>query len=478
MNHSLLSNLIDFLTPEAKLSVTPWAQTYKIHDQNRFRKYVGIFALFSAAAYILHFHFVDIPQNKTPLQLWFAYRYGVAAGCIGIFLLYRFTRFTKLLRAPYFLYCLLLCYLQGQTLIWHPGTPYQYGFIMAFVMAWNIQKNILVSTACFASLVAIQVNPLLASGMSSPHITSHAILFLLALVFTRYGLKVEIEKFLGDMELLTSQKKNIEMSVEFSNQLLAFLPKLVGVRMKSLINSRSLGVAEASDFVLRPRIVPVACIYSDVRGYTKKSRNLEFISNSLLAEVQSITSVVDECLGIPRKIGDLVFAYFDSGDLVENTLRSLIAATRIASANSEHNDLVPEESRVNRRIIVTNGLSVVGNLGTSASSIEITAMGPPINLASRIDELTKTPNFQKACPADHIICPTELAFVIKGLAPKTKIYEVKLDELELSIRDFEHEKSIWMIEPSAENLELFKNALNLYSQDLKDRNGLVHMEAA
>ncbi len=478
MNHSWLSSFIEFLAPESKLNVTLWADSYKIHDRTRFKKFVGIFTLFCAAAYILHFHFVDIPQHKEPIEKWFFYRYGVALFCVGIFLLYRFLPLTRYLRTPYSLACLGLCYLQGQTLIWHAGTPYQYGFIMAFIMAWTIQKNILTSAIFFLSLVLVQVDPLLMTAVPTPHIISHTILFLVALIFTRYGLKVEIEKFLSDMELLSSQKKNIEMSLEFSNQLLAFLPKLIGARMKSLISSRAVGVTEASDFVLRPRIVPVACLYSDVRGYTKKSRNLEFISNSLLTEVQNITEVVDECSGIPRKIGDLVFAYFDSGDLVQNSLKSSIAAIKIANINALHNESVQAESVVSRKIIITSGLSVVGNLGTSSSSIEITAMGPPINLAARIDELTKTSEFQAACPPDHIICPTELAFIIKGLAPSAKIYEVKLEELGLKIRDFEHEQSIWLIAPSLDNLEHLQTALHNYSQDLKERNGLVSQEAA
>lgn len=375
-----------------------------------------------------------------------------------------------MLRFPFYLSTLAFCYLQGLTLIWHPGTPYQYGFIIAFVMAWSLHTSLFRTMLSFTSLVAIQWPSMLTANAPYPHMWSHTILFGVSLAFTRLSYKTEIDGFISDMELKVSQQKNIEQSIEFSNQLLAFLPKLVGLRLKSLMVEEKIPIAAATDLVLRPRTVPVACIYSDIRGFTKKSKKLEYISKFALQEIQAISNAIDESMGIPRKIGDLMFAYFDSSDLLENALRSSQCAIKIYKKNQEMNVGIDPINRIERKIILTCGIGIVGNLGTSSSSIEITAMGSSVNLAARIDELTKHDGLQPLLKDDLLICSGEFGNLIKSAVPDLNMSPLNISELGIAIRDFKDEGTLWLLEASLENEILLKEALQGNSQNDKIRS--------
>ena len=58
-------------------------------------------------------------------------------------------------------------------------------------------------------------------------------------------------------------------------------------------------------------------------------------------------------------------------------------------------------------MLIANGDAIVGNLGGYDSSIEITALGSPVNLLSRIDEITKLPRFREVVrESDLVFCPT------------------------------------------------------------------------
>lgn len=475
---SWLVQLFDNLFPETKVAVSQWSAVFWNKDRDKFRRAVGVLSSLCAVAYILHFHFVDLPQQKTPVEKWFAYRYGMAAISIIIFLVYRYNLVKRYLRTPYFLVCLLFCYLQGQTLIWHPGTPYQYGFVMAFIMAWSLQVSTIKSLLAFTLLLGSQWAAMIISEVPYPHMISNSILFAVSLVFTRQSYKLEIDSFINDMELTASQQKNIEQSIEFSNHLLAFLPRMIGLRLKTLMAREALPIAAAADIVMKARTVPVACVYSDIRGFTKKSRNLEFISRSALNEIQSLSLIVDEAYGIPRKIGDLMFAYFDSGDLIENTLRSSICAISMYEKNKELNEFNLDTNKVERRYILTSGISVVGNLGTSSSSIEITAMGPSVNLAARIDELSKSESLSEIVKEDQIICSAEFGILLKSYSQNLKMYSVDLSELKVSIRDFSDETKIWLLEASSENKIILSDLLKTHSDENDIRRTLFDLEAS
>lgn len=470
--------IFDILFPETQIAVSPWSAVFWQKDRAKFHKTVGVFAILCALAYVLHYHFVDLPQDKQPSSLWFGYRYGAAAWSLLIFFAYKKNLFRTFMRTPYFLSCLTLCYFQGQTLIWHPGTPYQYGFVIAFIMAWSLQTSMLKSMLAFACFLGIQMPAMFQAEVPTPHLVSNTILFAVSLIFTRLSYKLEIESFLNDMELTAQQQKNIEQSIEFSNHLLAFLPRMIGLRLKSLMARESMPIAAAADVVLKPRTVPVACIYSDIRGFTKKSKNLEFVSKTALNEIQALSLVVDESQGIPRKIGDLMFAYFDSSDLVENVVKSAICAIRMYQKNKELNSFGLETNAIERRFILTSGLGVVGNLGTSLSSIEITAMGPSVNLAARIDEMTKDQKVTSAIKEGQVICSNDFGAFLKSCVREAKIYSLELSELSVAIRDFKDESRIWFLDASLENLEILESHLFQLSKENVLRRSVENLEAS
>src|SRR5262249_43308259 len=138
---------------------------------------------------------------------------------------------------------------------------------------------------------------------------------------------------------------------------------------------------QSMDEALRPKLETVACLYSDIRRFTQQSKDLSgFLLRSALPNIRYCTDVVESCGGIPRLIGDLIFAYFDG----ENPEASLLAAMRagfsLVEINEELNRAATSGFEVHRFVVLSYGEAMVGNIGAQYGSREITALGPPVNI--------------------------------------------------------------------------------------------------
>ena len=229
---------------------------------------------------------------------------------------------------------------------------------------------------------------------------------------------------------------------------------------------------QAAVEVLKARKTNVACLFSDIRGYTQGSKDLEaFVNKSVLPEMKACSDKVEEHLGIPRKIGDLIFAYFDDKSIDKNTVRAITAGMEIARLNQDMNATVTE-SEIRRYILISTGEAIVGNLGGLDSSIEITALGSPVNLLSRLDDLTKDPTMLDLLnPGDLIICQNTFS-VIERLGIGLDCELIDLDALGLSVRDFPETQLLYRIEPNDRNYDQLQNIAecteNVISETIDD----------
>ena len=175
------------------------------------------------------------------------------------------------------------------------------------------------------------------------------------------------------------------------------------------------------------------------------------MGEGVIPNVRRCNTVIEKYHGIPRKIGDLIFAYYDDTNPYINLIHCISSGLEIADANKRFNEHQPLETRIRRHVLVANGDAIVGNLGGYDSSIEITALGSPVNLLSRIDEITKLPKFKELVrESDLVICPMT-AQLLGHLALGCTIVPLDLQHIGAQIRDFEEMTTLWLLPATPDN---------------------------
>jgi class 3 adenylate cyclase len=190
----------------------------------------------------------------------------------------------------------------------------------------------------------------------------------------------------------------------------------------------------------------VACLFSDIRGYTKRPKSVQgFVQNSAIPNINSCVQAVEEMGGIPRTIGDLVFAYYDLDSVETNLVNALSSAIKLYDTNQRLNEQFTDDLSVERHILVSTGLAVVGNLGGHNSSREITAMGSPVNILDRIDQASKEPALKDLIQENDVILTNDAAEVLQLARPEVQIKRVNLEEIDIAIRDYPTERILWLM---------------------------------
>ena len=205
-------------------------------------------------------------------------------------------------------------------------------------------------------------------------------------------------------------------------------------------------ILQAIEEVLRPRHREIACLFSDIRGFTRATQGKgdAFLDEGVIPNVRECTYAVERSGGIPRKIGDLLFAYFDQPSPQDNLIRCFKAALDVIQANNEFNESRPKQDPINRYVLITSGEAIVGNLGGFDSSIEITALGNPVNFLSRIDEATKHPAIRPLVTNNHIVMDERTATGLSAVLPSLELEHINLAKLGVHIRDFESVDRIFL----------------------------------
>jgi adenylate cyclase len=168
---------------------------------------------------------------------------------------------------------------------------------------------------------------------------------------------------------------------------------------------------------------------TDVRNFTGLSDRLsgDAVIELLDDYFDAIVAPIQENKGeILKFMGDGVLAIFpadDDEDFAPSSLRALEAATRgldrLAAINQERRD--SQRSEVRTGIGLHLGEVIYGNVG-SADRLDFTVIGPAVNLASRIEGLTKRlsrPLLTSSAFAE--ICPRPL--VSLGFQPVRGLYQ-------------------------------------------------------
>ena len=455
-----IETAITYLFPTILLEGKPWRSMWEDKERQTFILVCRFFFFGAACLYIGHFFFYDIPMGLEPIERWFAFRISMTTLGLATFGFY----LTPLARSqfhkiPAIFTCWAFCYTQAMITTWWDGTPWLFSFLFVAITTSVIRLSPL-NSVIFATLaISTQVPFLASTGVPFSSLISAGIITLLLLVVLRSSHIADIKNFVLNQENIAAQKQIIELNIEFADRIRAFIPKVIAKRLEDYVVQNRLTVLQATVEVLKPRRTNVACLYSDIRGYTQGSKNLEaFVTQSVLPEMKACSDKVEEYSGIPRKVGDLIFAYFDDESKKRNTIRALIAGIEISRLNHDMNATITQ-SKIRRYILISSGDAIVGNLGGLNSSIEITALGSPVNFLSRVDDLTKNEVMAKLLnPGDIVICK-ETHSIVSTLGVKLDYDEINLRSLGLTIRDFPETSVLFRIQPNDLN---YKKLQNIY----------------
>jgi adenylate cyclase len=247
-------------------------------------------------------------------------------------------------------------------------------------------------------------------------------------------LKMTLEKALEYHALNDKNKQlvsELQQKVLDQERLVKLFQKYIPERVLEELMSRS------DDTPLREaetRIISV--MFVDIRDFTSIAEELEpsKVVDFLNDFFSFLTSCVKRHNGTVNKfIGDGILALFGAPiSYIANQENAISAALAIRHGlvdfNEKYRDIIGKDITIG--IGINTGEVIVGNIG-SEDRVDYTAIGDTVNVASRIESLTKSlPNGiliseNTYKPAAHMIQVKEWEPIeLRGRAEKTKLYEV------------------------------------------------------
>lgn len=441
---------IAWLFPTILVDGTPWKGMWAEKDKEAFLFTAKIFYPVVALVYLLHFFLYDLPNQLEPIESWFIFRLTMASIALVTFVFYltplKNFRWYKL---PAILACWTFCQAQAYVALSHGLESWVFCYVIIALTVATLRMSALASSIFVGFTIFTQAPVLIESGIPITYIYTGSMVALTFTVVVRSSYLSEIQAFLVNQENIAAQKKIIELNLDFSERIRSFIPRVIAERMEDYVERARMTVLEASIEVLAPKKQDVACLFSDIRGFTQGSKDLEsFVGESVMPEVKVCSDAVEKFKGIPRKIGDLLFAYFDDPELEKNVLGAVLSGMEIARLNHDMN-ATSSSVQIHRYVLISCGEALVGNLGGLDSSIEITALGSPVNFLSRVDELTKHPKMKGLLePGDLILCDRS-SRIMAELVPALRITKVELSGV--SIRDFPEVSCIYSVKATDPN---------------------------
>jgi DNA-binding response OmpR family regulator len=137
-----------------------------------------------------------------------------------------------------------------------------------------------------------------------------------------------------------------------------------------------------------------AIFFSDVAKFTNRTEKYpptEMVKQ-LNALFEIMTQVIQEHEGdIDKFIGDACMAYWSSNDAKTTVLQAVKATLKIKKElrSLNHSDSIPEDDPIHIRIGIHYDEVILCDIGSPNSRIDLTIIGDGVNLASRLESISK-----------------------------------------------------------------------------------------
>ena len=445
---------ITWLFPRLLIQGTAWEADWWEQERSNFITIARIMLPLTSIVWLAHYYLYDLPMGLEPTDQWFLLRSVLSTVMFVAFLFYCSPLAKRSgYKGPAVVAAWGLCFGQSIAVFWYGQQAWIFGFILVFASVMMLRMPPFQSVVFALFTIGSQSYLYIKAGLSAPDILTGTLVIVSMSLVVRSSYASEVKYYLLNKDNITAQQQIAELSSELASRIRAFIPKVIADRMDYAVQQERKSIVEASINVLEPKRKEIACLFSDIRGFTKGSENLEdFINSSVIPEVKACSDALERYEGIPRKIGDLVFAYFDGPFIEKNVLGAVLAGFDIAKLNKDINETLSVKN-IRRYILISSGEAIVGNIGGLDSSIEITALGPPVNFLSRLDDATKHPELEKLLKHGDIVLSEDCFVKVPSLF-ELDYLEINLFELDIEIRDFLDTKFVYRIEPTETNRKI------------------------
>jgi adenylate cyclase len=232
----------------------------------------------------------------------------------------------------------------------------------------------------------------------------------------------------------------------------------------------------------------ITVLFSDIRDFTSISEKMspEELLNFLNAYFKRMNQVIHKNNGVIDKfIGDAIMALYDRPELLNqdearDAVKSAIAMQNALMAHNQHQQNCGYPA-ISTGIGIHSGKAVIGTVG-SIDRMDSTVLGDVVNVASRLESLTKyyktgiiisSDTWRLLLPENHDFLWRKLDYIaVKGKEQPIDIYEIFNADPD-EIKDKKHK----ILKPYHEALELyysrqwpeavkiFKECLTIYRED-------------
>jgi class 3 adenylate cyclase len=205
-------------------------------------------------------------------------------------------------------------------------------------------------------------------------------------------------------------------------------------RLKQFVPEQVMAELQKSARSLQPKRMQVTVLFSDMRGFSGLSERLappelsELLNRYYFTPLDNIIFAHNGTLD--KHIGDSVMAIFGAPVSGEgDALRAVQAAMMILREIARINGGIPQEDRkIAVGIGIATGEVMAGVFGSSRKK-EYTAFGPPVNLASRLENLAKADQIficggTARLVEDHVRLEKIMGPTIKGLSHHHEVFSV------------------------------------------------------
>ncbi|HLD97700.1 MAG TPA: adenylate/guanylate cyclase domain-containing protein [Candidatus Nanoarchaeia archaeon] len=192
--------------------------------------------------------------------------------------------------------------------------------------------------------------------------------------------KINYEKDEHSTEIIKILQNQIKFSLKKSKE----REELINLFGKYIDKRQIAKMLENPEFLRKPEMIDSVVLIADLSGFTRLSneKSVEDVFNFLSKVLYEYTKIINVNNGIVDKfVGDQIIGIFgiiDFNNRLENSIKSAVELQKILK-----NEFMKKGIGV--KISITTGKVLYGNLGGNYKA-DLTVIGPPVNLASRLNE--------------------------------------------------------------------------------------------
>ena len=442
------------MIPDLKITQLSSLNSWKIKKRKIFSRYVKRnFVIFGILAF-LHPFLIEIPAHADHISSFIAARWFVSLllfsmAALETYHVLDFSSYTLLFSAV----VLTPCFIQGLCLTLDPRLPLMFSVVVPLLFSSILFTSFFMKVVLYFLGTLIQW-PFLKGhlqGSEVPTLVSVWLLGFMLLALFGFIYSSEVDRFQADQRLVEQVRKTQQLQEDFLLAVKGFVSKVIFDRIQKSYFRMGMNINDAVNEVLRLRKNQIAVVHSDIRSYTENSKEIDsYILQQAIPNIQAISELAEKNLAVTRLIGDLVLSYFEAEE-GERSYDPILRAVKLGFEILDEMTILKsnkyEETEIRRYVLISFGLGLTGNIGAHNGGREVTCMGSPVNILSRIDRLTKKSKFSVELEKEPVLVLTEAAWSgLSSVIPNVENFrKITLNRDELYIEDFPEEHYLYLL---------------------------------